>query len=89
MQTANLSKSNLQGVQSARLHLKSGNPAAYTRSMSALHRAASAGQQKAIWAAVLADEMQHSFTRIHDGKTLLAIKPAREDNELVTLEMAA
>lgn len=83
-----ISKSNAQGIKSARLHLRFGNQGAYARLMSALHRAASAPQQKLIWAEVMADEMQHHFTRIHDGKTLLAIEPAREDDELTLVECA-
>lgn len=86
---ANVSKSNAQGIKTARQHLMLGNAGAYTRSMAGLHRAASAAQQALIWAEVMRDEMQHHFTRIHDGKTLLAIEPAREDDDLVLLEMAA
>ena len=84
-----LSKSNARGVETARLHLRFGNPGAYARGMSGMHRAASVGQQRAIWDAIVAGEMQHHFTRIHDGKTLLAIEPAREDDELVLVEVAA
>lgn len=84
-----LSKSNANGIKVARQHLRLGTTGAYTRSMAGLHRAASPAQQKLIWEEILRDEMQHHFTRIHDGKTLLAIEPAREDDELVLLEMAA
>lgn len=87
--TKTLSKSNAHGVKTARLHLRIGTTAAYTQSMAGLHRAASPTQQKLIWAEVLADEMQHHFTRIHDGKTLLAIEVARDDDDLVLVEMAA
>lgn len=86
---ATLSKSNAAGIKNARLHLRLGTTGAYTRSMAALHRAASAPQQKLIWDEVLRDEMQRHFTRIHNGTTLLAIEPAREDDELVLVEMAA
>ena len=85
---AQLSKSNATGVKSARLHLRLGNEGAYARSMSGMHRAASAPQQSAIWAAVRDDGMEHHFTRIHDGKTLLAIEPAREDSDLVLVQFA-
>jgi hypothetical protein len=86
---ASLSKSNEQGIKTNRMHLRLGNPEAYARGMSGLHRAASLGQQALIWDEIKRDEMEHNFTRIHDGKTLLAIEPAREDDGLVLMEIAA
>jgi DNA-binding transcriptional MocR family regulator len=86
---ATLSKSNAQGIKTNRMHLRLGNPEAYARGMSGMHRAASSAQQALIWDEINRDEMQHHFTRIHDGKTLLAIEPVAEDDDLVLIEMAA
>jgi hypothetical protein len=79
-----LSKSNAKEVANLRLHLRLGNDGAYFRGMSGLHRAASAGQQKAIWEEILRDEMELRFARLNG-----CIVECREDPELVELEMAA
>lgn len=79
-----LSKSNAKEFANARLHLRTGNPGAYVRSVSGLHRAASSGQQKAIWEEILRDEMELRFARFNG-----CLVEAREDDELVELSFAA
>ena len=82
--TAKLSKSVAKAVQMARLHLRTGNSGAYVRVMAAEHRCASPRQQKAIWEEILRDEMELRFARFNG-----CLVEAREDPELVDLEMAA
>ena len=84
-----LSKSVQKAVATARLHLRTGNPGAYARAMSAEHRCASLRQQLAIWAEIRADEMEHHFGRIHNGTCVIAIEPAVQDEELALVEYAA
>jgi hypothetical protein len=62
---AQLSKSVGKAVGMARLHLRTGNPGAYVRVMSAEHRCASAGQQRAIWNEILADGTEHLFDHVN------------------------
>lgn len=78
---AKLSKSNAAGVANARLHLRTGNPGAYVRSMAGLHRSASVGQQRAIWEEILRDEMELRFARFNG-----CLVEARDDDELVLVD---
>jgi hypothetical protein len=61
-----LSKSTTRAIDTARLHLKTGNPGAYARSLAGEHRAQSERQQRAIEAVIAADANGHLFTR-HSG----------------------
>jgi hypothetical protein len=57
-----LSKSTTRAIDTARLHLKTGNPGAYARSLAGEHRAQSERQQRAIEAVIAADATGHLFS---------------------------
>ena len=67
-----ISASVAKAVDMARLHLRTGNPGAYARSLSAEHRAGSARQQRAVEAIIAADATSHLFTRHPANGCLLA-----------------
>jgi hypothetical protein len=58
-----LSKTTARAVDMARLHLRTGNPGAYARSLAGEHRATNKRQQRATEAAITADACEHLFTR--------------------------
>ena len=62
---AQLSKSTTKAAEMARLHLRTGNPGAYARVMSAEHRCASARQQAAIEDAIEQDRAGQYFTMVN------------------------
>jgi hypothetical protein len=61
-----------RAIDTARLHLKTGNPGTYARSLAGEHRAQSERQQRAIEAVIAADATGHLFTRHADNGCLLA-----------------
>jgi hypothetical protein len=58
-----LNASTSRAVDMARLHLCTGNPGAYARSLAGEHRAANVCQQRAIEAVIAADACERLFTR--------------------------
>lgn len=69
-----LSKSVARAVESARLHLRHGNPGAYARALSGEHRAANSRQQRAIEAVIASDGQQRLFIRHAANGCLLAVE---------------
>lgn len=67
-----MSKSTARAVDTARQHLRGGNPGAYARGLSGEHRAVNARQQRAIEAVIAADATGHLFTRHAGNGCLLA-----------------
>ncbi|SFS12399.1 hypothetical protein [Sphingomonas jatrophae] len=67
-----LTKSCQSGVDNARVHLRTGNPGAYARSLAGLHRSSSERQQRAIEAVIASDATTHLFTRHVGNGCLLA-----------------
>ncbi|MFA9973092.1 hypothetical protein ABVC88_23100 [Xanthomonas euvesicatoria] len=67
-----LSKITSRAVDMARLHLRTGNPGAYARSLAGEHRAANARQQRAIEAVIAADACERLFTRHPSNGCLMA-----------------
>lgn len=61
-----------QAVDTARQHLRAGNPGAYARALAGEHRAANSRQQRAIEAAIAADGCERLFTRHPSNGCLLA-----------------
>ena len=70
--TLRISNSVAKAVDMARLHLRTGNPGAYARSLSAEHRAGSVRQQRAVEAIIAADATTHLLTRHPANGCLLA-----------------
>lgn len=56
-----VTKSVAQAVDTARQHLRSGNPRAYARLLAGEHRAASARQQQALEAVIASDGQERLF----------------------------
>ncbi|OMJ31746.1 hypothetical protein BSZ14_12090 [Sphingomonas sp. Sph1(2015)] len=67
-----LSKITSRVVDMARLHLRTGNPGAYARSLAGEHRATNARQQRAIEAVIAADACERLFTRHPSNGCLMA-----------------
>jgi hypothetical protein len=67
-----LSKSTARAVDMARLHLRTGNPGAYARSLSAEHRAGNNRQQRAIEMVIASDGLERLFVRHPANGCLLA-----------------
>jgi hypothetical protein len=65
-----ISRSTQRAVDNARIHLRTGNPGAYARSLAGEHRAQTVRQQRAIEAVIAADATTHLFTR-HAGNGCL------------------
>jgi P pilus assembly chaperone PapD len=70
--TSSLTKSTARAVDNARLHLRTGNPGAYARSLAGEHRAANARQQRAIEAVIASDSQEQLFIRHPANGCLLA-----------------
>ena len=70
--SSGLSKSTAQAVDIARLHLRTGNPGAYARSLAGEHRATNTRQQRAIEAVIASDACERLFTRHASNGCLLA-----------------
>lgn len=70
--TSSLNKSTAHAVDIARLHLRTGNPGAYARSLAGEHRASNTQQQRAIEAVIAADACERLFTRHPGNGCLLA-----------------
>lgn len=68
--TPPMSVSVARAIDNARLHLRTGNPGAYARSLAGEHRAQTERQQRAIEAVIAADATGHLFTR-HAGNGCL------------------
>lgn len=69
---ARMSISVAKAIDNARLHLRTGNPGAYARSLAGEHRAQNARQQRAIEAVIAADATTHLFTRHASNGCLIA-----------------
>jgi hypothetical protein len=67
-----LSKSTARAVETARLHLRYGNPGAYARSLAGEHRAQTIRQQRAIEMVIASDGQERLFTRHPANGCLLA-----------------
>lgn len=67
-----MSKSTARAVETARLHLRYGNPGAYARSLAGEHRSQNSRQQRAIEAVIAADATGYLFTRHATNGCLLA-----------------
>jgi hypothetical protein len=67
-----LSKSTSRAVDTARLHLRPGNPGAYARTIASEHRAANTRQQRAIEAVIASDGQERLFVRHLANGCLLA-----------------
>jgi len=67
-----LSKTTTKAVDMARLHLRTGNPGAYARTLAGEHRATNLRQQRAIEAVIAADACERLFTRHTGNGCLLA-----------------
>jgi hypothetical protein len=59
-------------IDLARLHLRTGNPGAYARSLAGEHRAQSSRQQRAIEMVIASDGQERLFTRHPANGCLLA-----------------
>lgn len=70
--TPPMSKSVALAIETARLHLRYGNPGGYARCLSAEHRAQTNRQQRAIEAVIAADATSYLFTRHATNGCLLA-----------------
>lgn len=70
-----MSVSVARAIDNARVHLKSGNPGAYARSLAGEHRAQTERQQRAIEAVITADATGYLFTR-HAGNGCLMAREA-------------
>ncbi|WP_426256846.1 hypothetical protein [Sphingomonas sp. DC2300-3] len=70
--SSGLSKTTTRAVDMARLHLRTGNPGAYARSLAGEHRATNSRQQRAIEAVIAADACERLFTRHPANGCLLA-----------------
>jgi hypothetical protein len=55
-------KGTTRAVDTARLHLRGGNPGAYARGLAGEHRASNARQQQAIEAVIASDGCEHLFS---------------------------
>lgn len=67
-----LSRPIARAVDTARLHLRAGNPGAYARALSAEHRAANSRQQRAIEAVIASDGQDRLFARHSTNGCLLS-----------------
>ena len=67
-----ISKPTARAVEIARVHLRTGNPGAYARSLAGEHRAANVRQQRAIEAVIACDGQERLFTRHTANGCLLA-----------------
>jgi hypothetical protein len=63
-----------RALDTARLHLRTGNPGAYARALAGEHRAQNERQQRAIEAAIVADATSRLFTRHPGNGCLLAVE---------------
>ena len=70
--TPKMSISVARAIDNARLHLRTGNPGAYARSLAGEHRAQTERQQRAIEAVIAADATGYLFTRHAINGWLLA-----------------
>ncbi len=67
-----LSRATAHAVDMARLHLRTGNPGAYARTLAGEHRSTNSRQQRAIEAVIASDARDHLFTRHPINGCLLA-----------------
>lgn len=67
-----MSKPLAKSVDMARLHLRTGNPGAYARTLAGEHRASSPRQQRVIEAVIAADACERLFSRHAGNGCLLA-----------------
>ena len=67
-----LSKTTARAVETARLHLRYGNPGGYARSLAGEHRATNPRQQRTIEAVIAADAMERLFIRHPANGCLIA-----------------
>jgi len=67
-----LSRSTARAVDMARLHLRTGNPGAYARSLAGEHRAQTERQQRAIEMVIVSDGQERLFVRHPANGCLLA-----------------
>jgi hypothetical protein len=70
--TPRMSISVAKAIDLARLHLRTGNPGAYARSLAGEHRAQSSRQQRAIEMVIASDGQERLFTRHPANGCLLA-----------------
>lgn len=61
-----------KAIDLARLHLRTGNPGAYARSLAGEHRAQTERQQRAIEAVIASDATGYLFTRHATNGCLMA-----------------
>ena len=73
--SSGLANTTTRAVETARLHLRYGNPGAYARSLAGEHRATNPRQQRAIEAVIASDAMERLFTR-HPGNGCLMAQEA-------------
>jgi len=67
-----LTKVTARAVDTARLHLRTGNPGAYARALAGEHRASNKRQQFALEAVIAADGQERLFTRHPANGCLMA-----------------
>lgn len=72
VRTPPMSKSVALAIETARLHLRYGNPGGYARCLSAEHRAQTSRQQRAIEAVIAADATSYLFMRHATNGCLLS-----------------
>ena len=72
--TSRMSISVARALDTARLHLRTGNPGAYARALAGEHRAQNERQQRAIEAAIVADATSRLFTWHSGNGCLLAVE---------------
>jgi hypothetical protein len=70
--TVALNTSTARAVDLARLHLRTGNPGAYARSLAGEHRVTNSRQQRAIEAVIAADACERLFIRHPANGCLMA-----------------
>jgi hypothetical protein len=69
-----LTKGTARAVDTARLHLRHGNPGAYARAIAGEHRAANERQQRALEAVIACDGQERLFSRHPANGCLLAVE---------------
>ena len=70
--TPSMSKSVALAIETARLHLRHGNPGGYARCLAGEHRAQTVRQQRAIEAVIASDATGYLFTRHATNGCLLS-----------------
>lgn len=72
--TPRMSISVARAIDTARMHLRTGNPGGYARALAGEHRAQNERQQRAIDAVIVSDATSRLFTRHPGNGCLLAVE---------------